>query len=72
MLILADTHKGYMKPVKTAAIWCILDKGKRFLKQENLVSSLKEVPDLYFEVFSTAIRQLHNQEKEINRIYETI
>ena len=55
ILILADTQKGYMEPVKEAAILMILDNGDEFLKREKLVARLKEVPDLYFEVFARAV-----------------
>ena len=55
MLILADMHKDYMETVKKEAILMILNNGNKFLKREKLVARLKEVPDLYFEVFARAV-----------------
>jgi hypothetical protein len=70
MLILADTHKSYMKPVKTAAIHCILANGMQFLKQEKLVAKLKEVPDLYFEVFATAVSEVYDLKNRLRIIHD--
>ena len=55
LLILADMHKDHMETVKKEAINMILNNGDEFLKREKLVARLKEVPDLYFEVFARAV-----------------
>ena len=72
MLILADMHKDYMETVKKEAILMILHNRDEFLKREKLVARLREVPDLYFEVFARAVSDRSRVTSDKNALIEDL